>query len=148
MIDDSRKRPGCDGVMARLSRREHDILAASARGAVVVEVACELGLPEQEVRAGLASAIRKLGARSKLEAVVLALRQGLIDPRGCPGMPGHPASIGWQPVARHGGRRPGGAAGARLETGREARQAAARRPRPVHLGATALPLAAFRSLGA
>jgi DNA-binding NarL/FixJ family response regulator len=81
MIDDYGKRPGFDGTMARLTRRECDILAASARGAGADGVAHELGLPEQEVRVGLASAIRKLGARSKLEAVIITLRRGDIDLR-------------------------------------------------------------------
>jgi DNA-binding NarL/FixJ family response regulator len=68
------------GTAAPLTRSEHDILAASARGASVRQVAGELGLPEGEVRAHLASAIRKLGARSRLEAVLIALRLGVIDP--------------------------------------------------------------------
>jgi DNA-binding CsgD family transcriptional regulator len=59
--------------------QERVILAASARGASVREVAAELGLAVADVRSGLTSAIRKLGARSKLEAVVLALRRGDID---------------------------------------------------------------------
>jgi DNA-binding NarL/FixJ family response regulator len=61
------------------TRRERDVLAVSARGAVSSEVASELGLTEQQVRAALASAMGKLGARSKLEAVVVALRDGAID---------------------------------------------------------------------
>jgi two-component system response regulator DesR len=76
MIDNCGKQPGSDGTAVRLTRRELDVLSASARGAGVVQVAGELGLSEGEVRAYLASAIGKLGARSKLEALVIALRQG------------------------------------------------------------------------
>jgi DNA-binding NarL/FixJ family response regulator len=63
-----------------LTRQERAVLAVLARGAQVGRVAGELGLPEDQVRASLASAIRRLGARSKLEAVILALRRGAIDP--------------------------------------------------------------------
>jgi LuxR family quorum sensing-dependent transcriptional regulator len=68
------------GIRSRLTRQERDILAASARGASVREVASELGVTEHEVRGALADAIRQLGARSKLEAVILALRHSLILP--------------------------------------------------------------------
>ena len=40
------------------------------------EAADVLGLPEEVVRAQLASAIRKLGARSLLEALLIAVRRG------------------------------------------------------------------------
>ena len=79
MIDYSRRWPAPDGRGPYLSRQECDILAASVRGLAVDEVAGELGLAVDDVRAGLASAIRKLGARSKLEAVLVALRQGDIQ---------------------------------------------------------------------
>jgi DNA-binding NarL/FixJ family response regulator len=42
----------------------------------VSEVATELRLTPSEVRAALAGAMRTLGAGSKLEAVILALRRG------------------------------------------------------------------------
>jgi len=79
MANEAGERRGPGGTVAPLTRSEHDVLAASARGAGVVEVARGLGLPEREVRAGLASAVRKLGARSKLEAVLIALRRGDIE---------------------------------------------------------------------
>ena len=67
-----------DGI--ELTALERDVLAASATGLSVREVAAELGDGPEAVRRVLASAIAKLGARSKLEAVILALRSGLIDP--------------------------------------------------------------------
>jgi DNA-binding NarL/FixJ family response regulator len=79
MTDESQRPPGVDGTGVRLTRRERNILRVSARGAGVLHVAGELGLAEQEVRTALASAIGKLGARSKLEAVLVALRRGLVD---------------------------------------------------------------------
>lgn len=43
------------------------------------EIAAHLGTNPDEVRGHLAPAVAVLGARSKLEAVVIALRLGLID---------------------------------------------------------------------
>ena len=76
MADDCGERSGLDGAVVPLTWWERDVLAASARGASVRQVAGELELPEDEVRVYLKSAIRKLGARSKLEAVLIALRRG------------------------------------------------------------------------
>ena len=79
MAIESGERRGLGGTVAPLTPSERDVLAASARGAGVRQVAGELGLPEQEVRVELASAARKLGARSKLETVLIALRRGDIE---------------------------------------------------------------------
>ena len=76
MSGNAESRLGVDGVV--LSRQECDVLTASARGAIVCEVASELGLSEPQVRATLRSVMCKLGARSKLEAVLIALRRGLL----------------------------------------------------------------------
>ena len=65
---------------ARLTARERAVLSASATGLVIVEVATTLHLTPEAVRDALASAMAKLRARSKLEAVTIALRAGLIDP--------------------------------------------------------------------
>ena len=45
----------------------------------MAEVAEQRGLGPDAVRRHIEAAMAALGARSKLEAVVLALRQGLID---------------------------------------------------------------------
>ena len=62
----------------RPSPAELAVLRASATGRTSVEVADLLGLDAEVVRAQLGNAVTKLGARSKLEAVVLALESGLI----------------------------------------------------------------------
>jgi DNA-binding CsgD family transcriptional regulator len=59
-----------------LTPAEREVLAVLARGAGVSRTAATLGLTEQEVRAQLASAIRKQGARSMLEALLIAVRRG------------------------------------------------------------------------
>lgn len=61
-----------------LTAREADVLRASASGASVEEVARLLHLAEGTVRNYLSSAIQKLGARNRLEAIAYAERNGWI----------------------------------------------------------------------
>ena len=68
-----------DSVANVLSAQQQAVLALSAAGLISAEVAETLQVPVAEVRAHLADAIRALGARSKLEAVIIALRNGLIQ---------------------------------------------------------------------
>jgi len=73
---------------SRLTTEEWAALSLSATGLTVTEVAVALDASPEAVRAVLASAVRKLGARSKLEAVVLALQTGQISqPAGGPPLP-------------------------------------------------------------
>ena len=72
------RRNGAYGTAA-LTAAERRVLQASARGLPTDEVAAHLGLSPDEVRRHVAAAMVALGARSKLEAVVLAIRRGLID---------------------------------------------------------------------
>lgn len=67
------------GAGARLTARERAVLASSATGLSVTGVAAAQNLTPEAVRDALRSAIAKLGARSKLEAVIMALRAGTID---------------------------------------------------------------------
>ena len=62
-----------------LTAEERAVLELSAMGAVLGEVAEVLGMSDDEARAHLASAKHALGAASKLEAVLIALRHGLIQ---------------------------------------------------------------------
>jgi DNA-binding CsgD family transcriptional regulator len=63
-----------------LTREERAALRLVATGLVTHEIAEAMGASPDRVRGLLASAVRKLGARSKLEAVLLADRLGLLDP--------------------------------------------------------------------
>ena len=68
--------PVSGGCSPSLTLQERRALELSATGLVVTEVADAMGVPPQAVRDWLASAIDKLGARSKLEAVLIAARRG------------------------------------------------------------------------
>ncbi len=59
-----------------LSQRERDVLAASADGSTIGDVAVQLHLSEGTVRNYLSAAIRKTAARNRIEAVRAAQRQG------------------------------------------------------------------------
>lgn len=63
----------------KLSPEGLNILALSAAGMTSFEIAPRCRMTVAEVRSHLAQSIRALGARSKLEAVLQALSQGLID---------------------------------------------------------------------
>jgi DNA-binding NarL/FixJ family response regulator len=55
------------------------VLALLARGLGTIEVAERLNVPPEVVRRDVADAMTFLGARSKLELIVKAVRLGLID---------------------------------------------------------------------
>jgi two-component system response regulator DesR len=59
-----------------LTEREREVLLASANGATIEEVARKLYLSEGTVRNYLSTAIKKLGARNRVEAARLADRKG------------------------------------------------------------------------
>ena len=61
-----------------LTESEHRVLRLSATGLLTHEVAERLGLSPDEVREHIRAAMAALGARSKLEAVVLGLEHGLL----------------------------------------------------------------------
>ncbi|WP_189323429.1 helix-turn-helix transcriptional regulator [Streptomyces flaveus] len=68
--------PAAGGV--RLTPRELDVVVCVAGGATNAVAAERLGLRAETVKAYLRSAMRKLGAHTRLEAVVAARRAGLL----------------------------------------------------------------------
>jgi DNA-binding NarL/FixJ family response regulator len=71
--------PSSDGNTVVLTAQERDVLTASAQGLGAVGVARALGLSPEAVRAAIVAATEKLGARSKLDAIRIAYRDGHID---------------------------------------------------------------------
>jgi DNA-binding NarL/FixJ family response regulator len=72
-----RAQPEPEGV-TRLTAREVEILQELAEGKSTGEVASTLSISPHTVQSHIRSILTKLGVRSKLEAVLVALRQGLI----------------------------------------------------------------------
>ncbi len=70
-----REEPGA----RRPSRREREVLALLARGATDAQIALELELSPATVQTHVRNAKAKLGARTRAQAVALALVSGLID---------------------------------------------------------------------
>jgi DNA-binding NarL/FixJ family response regulator len=72
-----------------LSRREAEVLALMAEGLSNAAVAERLVVGVETVRSHVAAVLRKLGARDRTHAVVLAYSRGLVEVE-------RPASDGWQ----------------------------------------------------
>ena len=77
------------GKLVELTAQEQAILQAYAVGWTTEQVAAACGLSPAAVQTHLATIQRKLGALSKLEAVIIALRAGLIS---------QPTSLQPQPI--------------------------------------------------
>jgi DNA-binding NarL/FixJ family response regulator len=67
-----------DEPVATLSAREREVLALLAGGASNKEIALALGLSVSTVKFHVAAIIAKFGARSRVDAVALAVRAGLV----------------------------------------------------------------------
>ncbi|MYS24532.1 MULTISPECIES: helix-turn-helix transcriptional regulator [unclassified Streptomyces] len=70
--------PARPGPPAQLTPRELDVLCSIASGATNTAAAARLRLRPETVKSYLRSAMRKLGAHTRLEAVVAARRAGLL----------------------------------------------------------------------
>jgi LuxR family quorum sensing-dependent transcriptional regulator len=64
---------------ATLEPLERRVLELSATGLSSSEVAEQLGIPAELVRAQLLAIMKKLGATSRLEALIIAIRRRLLD---------------------------------------------------------------------
>ncbi|QEV55410.1 LuxR family transcriptional regulator [Streptomyces platensis] len=78
LVTASSPRPGTDGPAPALAPRELDVLACVASGATNAEVAERLGLRPETVKSYLRSVMRKLGAHTRLQAVIAARRVGVL----------------------------------------------------------------------
>lgn len=67
-----------DSVPEALSAREREVLLIASRGFSIKEIAAKLCITERTVQAHLTSIYAKFGCRSKGEALLVALRYGII----------------------------------------------------------------------
>jgi len=74
-------RSEADQLLSQLSAREVQILQALSEAKSTSEVAASMFISPLTVQSHVKSILAKLGVRSKLEAVMMALRHGVIGPR-------------------------------------------------------------------
>ena len=72
-------RSEAEGLIAPLTPREMEILNYIAQGLLNKQIAAELAISEQTIKNHVTSILRKLNANARTEAVVAALKQGLIS---------------------------------------------------------------------
>jgi DNA-binding NarL/FixJ family response regulator len=68
-----------DAFISPLTPRETEILNYIAQGYLNKQIAGELGISEQTIKNHVTSILRKLNANARTEAVVVAIKQGLIS---------------------------------------------------------------------
>ena len=67
-----------EAFISPLTSREIEILRYIAQGYLNKQIAVKLGISEQTIKNHVTSILRKLNANARTEAVVLAIKQGLI----------------------------------------------------------------------
>ena len=72
-------RSEAEDFISPLTPREMEILNYIAQGYLNKEIAAKLGISEQTIKNHVTSILRKLNANARTEAVVIAIKQGLIS---------------------------------------------------------------------
>ena len=75
-------RAGAGTPFDSLSAREREVLARIVRGRSNAEIAAELFLGEATVKTHIARMLAKLGARDRIQAIVMAYESGFVRPGG------------------------------------------------------------------
>ena len=73
------RRSEAEAFISPLTPREIEILNYIAQGYLNKQIAVELGISEQTIKNHVTSILRKLNANARTEAVVVAIKQGLIS---------------------------------------------------------------------
>jgi DNA-binding NarL/FixJ family response regulator len=86
LVEELARRPatveGTPPDLAALSERELEVMRLVARGLSNAEMAADLVLSEATVKTHVASILRKLGARDRVQLVIRAYETGLVPARG------------------------------------------------------------------
>ena len=72
-------RDQAEAIISPITPRETEILNYIARGYLNKQIAAELGISEQTIKNHVTSILRKLNANARTEAVVVAIKKGLIS---------------------------------------------------------------------
>ncbi|MDN0197228.1 response regulator transcription factor [Streptomyces sp. S.PNR 29] len=73
--------PHTDPRLRTLSEREHEVLVAIGKGWTNAEIAERLVLTESTVKKHVGRVLAKIGARDRIQAVIMAYDAGLVRPR-------------------------------------------------------------------
>ena len=68
-------------LLGRLTERELEVLRALSTGANTAEIAHDLGITTKTLRNHISNTYHKLGIYDRAQAVILAVREGLVDPQ-------------------------------------------------------------------
>jgi DNA-binding NarL/FixJ family response regulator len=84
LIEEVAKRPAVSPAhhpwIAALTERETEVLRLMSRGRSNMEIAAELYLGEATIKTHVGRVLSKLGARDRVQAVVMAFDSGLVEP--------------------------------------------------------------------